>query len=161
MADFVCEPRFLLDAAEWEKTVSRRSGSPTDIAAIVAHAELPAQVSGSYNLQNPSYLRQACMKLRAQVHLDLAKSHLEKVRAAWDEPTDWADLAIYGFYCLEQAVIAAATEYGLRSRKDHRARVQLASRLHKNKGLPDIGKLRRIYITRRNMHHTEMFGLLA
>ena len=81
------------------------------------------------------------MKFGAQAHLDLAKRHLEKVRAAWDEPTDWADLAIYGFYCLEQAVMAAAVEYGLRGRKHHRDRVQLANRLHKNKGLPDVGKL--------------------
>ena len=81
------------------------------------------------------------MKLGAQTHLDLAKRHLEKVRAAWDEPTDWADLAIYGFYCLEQTVMAAAVEYGLRGRKQHRDRVQLANRLHKNKGLPDVSKL--------------------
>jgi hypothetical protein len=81
------------------------------------------------------------MKLGAQAHLYLAKRHLEKVRAAWDEPTDWADLAIYGFYCLEQAVLAAATEYGMRGKKQHRDRVQLANRLHKNKGLPDVGNL--------------------
>ena len=81
------------------------------------------------------------MKVYAQAHLDLAKRHLEKVRAAWDEPTDWADLAIYGFYCLEQAVMAAATQYRLRGGKQHRDRVQLANRLHKNKGLPDAGKL--------------------
>jgi len=81
------------------------------------------------------------MKLGAQAHLDLAKRHLEKVQTAWDDPTDWADLAIYGFYCLEQAVMAAATEYGLRGRKQHRDRVQLANRLHKKKGLPDVGKL--------------------
>jgi hypothetical protein len=81
------------------------------------------------------------MKLGAQAHLDLAKRHLEKVQVAWDEPTDWADLAIYGFYCLEQAVMAAAVEYGLRGRRQHHDRVQLANRLHKSKGLPDVGKL--------------------
>lgn len=60
------------------------------------------------------------MKLGAQAHLHLAKRHLEKVRAAWDELTDWADLAIYGFYCLEQAVLAGATEYVMRGKKQHR-----------------------------------------
>lgn len=33
--------------------------------------------------------------------LELAERHLEKVLAAAIEPTDWLDLALYGFYCLE------------------------------------------------------------
>jgi hypothetical protein len=37
------------------------------------------------------------MKLSAKEHPELAKRHLAKVQAAWDDPTDWADLAIYGF----------------------------------------------------------------
>jgi len=81
------------------------------------------------------------MKLGAKRHLELAKRHLEKVQNAWDSPTDWSDLAIYGFYCLEQAVMAAATESGLRGRKQHRDKVQLANTLHKKNGLPDIAKL--------------------
>ncbi len=81
------------------------------------------------------------MKLGAKRHLELAKRHLEKVQNAWDNPTDWSDLAIYGFYCLEQAVMAAATESGLRGRKQHRDKVQLANTLHKKNGLPDIAKL--------------------
>ncbi|MGB8685426.1 MAG: hypothetical protein WCD12_21280 [Candidatus Binatus sp.] len=81
------------------------------------------------------------MKLDAQEHFDLAKRHLKKVLAAWDDPTDWSDLAIYGFYCLEQAVMAAATECGLKGKRQHRDKVQLAKTLHKTKGLPDVAKL--------------------
>jgi hypothetical protein len=33
------------------------------------------------------------MKLGAKAHLELAKRHLVKIPAAWDEPTGWADLA--------------------------------------------------------------------
>jgi hypothetical protein len=79
-------------------------------------------------------VKQLVMKLRAQANLNLAQRSL----AAWGDSTDWADLPIYGFYCLEQAVMAAATEFGLRGRKQHREGVQLASRLHRNKGLPDV-----------------------
>jgi hypothetical protein len=81
------------------------------------------------------------MKIDAQQHLDLAKKHLQKVQDAWDDPTDWSDLAIYGFYCLEQAVLAAATEHGLKGKRDHRENVRLARTLHKNHGLPDIAEL--------------------
>ena len=34
----------------------------------------------------------------------LARKHLDRVLDAWDEPTDWDDLSLYGFYCLEAAV---------------------------------------------------------
>lgn len=81
------------------------------------------------------------MKLRAEEHLDLAKRHLKKVQAAWDEPTDWSDLVIYGFYCLEQAVMAAASKYSLRDKKSHRDKVHLAGTLSKNHGLPDVAEL--------------------
>jgi len=81
------------------------------------------------------------MKADAQRHFELAKRHLQKVQSAWDDPTDWSDLAIYGFYCLEQAVMAAAAEHGLRTKKQHRDKIQLANNLHKKHGLPDIAKL--------------------
>ena len=41
---------------------------------------------------------------KAEDKLKLAKRHLERVQAAWDTPTDWDDLSLYGFYCLEAAV---------------------------------------------------------
>ena len=38
--------------------------------------------------------------------MNLARRHLERVQLAWDDPTDWADLASYGLYALEAAVDA-------------------------------------------------------
>lgn len=73
--------------------------------------------------------------------LQLAKRHLEKVLVAWDDPTDWDDLSLYGFYCLEAAVEAAALHFGLRTSKKHWEKVDLAEVLHKQKGLPDITDL--------------------
>ena len=73
--------------------------------------------------------------------LDLAKRHLERVQAAWTDPTDWDDLSLYGFYCLEAAVEAAALHSGLRTSKKHWEKVDLATDLHKKEGLPDIGAL--------------------
>jgi hypothetical protein len=75
--------------------------------------------------------------------LELAQRHLRKVQAAWDEPTDWDDLSLYGFYCLEAAVEAAALHFGLRTSKKHWEKVDLASDLHEKKDLPDISDLLR------------------
>lgn len=75
--------------------------------------------------------------------LELAKRHLDKVLGAWTEPTDWDDLSLYGFYCLEAAVEAAALHFGLRTSKKHWEKVDLAEDLHKKERLPDIGDLLR------------------
>lgn len=75
--------------------------------------------------------------------LELAKRHLERVLVAWTEPTDWDDLSLYGFYCLEAAVEAAALHFGLRTSKKHWEKVDLAEDLHTKRGLPDIGDLLR------------------
>ncbi len=55
----------------------------------------------------------------AQAKLKLAQRHLERVLAAWDTPTDWDDLSLYGFYCLEAAVEAAAIRVGLTTSRKH------------------------------------------
>ena len=44
---------------------------------------------------------------RSGEKLALARHHLKRVLSAWDDPTDWDDLSLYGFYCLEAAVEAA------------------------------------------------------
>src|SRR5437773_10251152 len=75
--------------------------------------------------------------------LDLAKGHLERVQAAWTEPTDWDDLSLYGFYCLEAAVEAAALHFGLRTSRKHWEKVDLAADLHNQHGLPDVTELLR------------------
>src|SRR2546427_8014212 len=75
--------------------------------------------------------------------LRLARRHLERVQAAWDTPTDWDDLSIYGLYCLEAAVEAAATHVGLMTSKKHWEKADIAGELHKTHGLPDVGQLLR------------------
>lgn len=72
--------------------------------------------------------------------LELAKRHLKRVLAAWHTP-DWDDLSLYGFYCVEAAVDAAALHTGMRTSKKHWEKVDLAKDLHKKHGLPDIGGL--------------------
>jgi hypothetical protein len=75
--------------------------------------------------------------------LAVAKRHLNRVQTAWDDPTDWDDLSLYGFYCLEAAVEAAALHFGLRTSRKHWEKVDTASALHKDKGLPDVSDLLR------------------
>jgi len=56
---------------------------------------------------------------RHRQKLQLARRHLERVRTALLELTDWDDLSLYGFYCLEAAVEAAALHFGLRTSTRH------------------------------------------
>jgi pyruvate-formate lyase len=81
--------------------------------------------------------------VRAADKLKLARKHLKRVRTAWPEPTDWDDLFLYGFYCLEAAVTAAALHFNLGTSRMHWEKVDIASKLHKNKGLPDVTELLR------------------
>lgn len=73
--------------------------------------------------------------------LQLAKRHLERVLVAWSEPTDWDNLSLYGFYCLEAAVEAAALHFGMYTSKKHWEKVDVAEDLRNTKGLPDISDL--------------------
>lgn len=75
--------------------------------------------------------------------LSLARRHLERVQAAWTDPTDWDDMSLYGFYCLEAAVEAAALHVGLRTSKKHWEKVDIANDSHKGHGLPNIAQLLR------------------
>src|SRR5438105_2069620 len=77
----------------------------------------------------------------AQQSLEMARSHLDKVRDAWLEPTDWSDLSLYGFYCLEAAVVAAATHVGIPVARTHPSKVAAAQTLHTSHGLPEITQL--------------------
>ena len=79
---------------------------------------------------------------RGSRKLELARRHLERVLVAWTEHTDWDDLSLYGFYCLEAAVEAAALHFGLRTSKKHWEKADIASQLHQ-RGLPDIANLLR------------------
>ncbi len=70
--------------------------------------------------------------------LNLARRHLERVLAAWGTPTDWDNLSLYGFYCLEAAVEAAATHVGLSTSRKHWEKAETADKLHNEHGLPDV-----------------------
>lgn len=58
-------------------------------------------------------------------------------------PTDWDDLSLYGFYCLEAAVEAAARKVGLATSRKHWEKVDVAAELHAKHGLPDVEQLLR------------------
>lgn len=75
--------------------------------------------------------------------LATAKKHLAKVQAAWGDPTDWEDLSIYGFYCLECAVKAACDHLGISLGKQHPEKAEKAELLAKKHSLPDVSKLLR------------------
>ena len=74
----------------------------------------------------------------AEDSLRLAQAHLKRVqRASW-EPTDWADLSTYGFYCLEACIVAAALHQGWPRPGNHYAKAETAESLRQKHGLPDI-----------------------
>ena len=77
----------------------------------------------------------------AQDLIELARDHLGRVQIAWTAPTDWTDLTLYGFYCLEAAVMAAAKHLGWSVRRSHTAKVEAAERLSREYGLPEISDL--------------------
>lgn len=77
----------------------------------------------------------------ARDHLDLAEKHLEKVLAAWNEPTDWLDLTVYGFYCIENAVMAAALHLDVRVARSHPSKSSAARILHGSHRLPEVAPL--------------------
>lgn len=70
--------------------------------------------------------------------LSHAKQHLKRVRDASDDPVDWADLTIYGFYCLEAAIVAAALHLDFSFRRSHSEKAEIAKNLSQSHGLPDV-----------------------
>ncbi len=79
----------------------------------------------------------------AESKLELAGRHLDRVLTAWDIPTDWDDLTMYGFYCLEAAVQAAALVTGIDVKPTHPSKVTAAELLHAQHDLPDVAGLLR------------------
>ena len=65
------------------------------------------------------------------------------MRAAWDAPTDWDDLSLYGFFCLEAAIEAAALRFNMKASKKHWEKADIATELHKRRQLPGIDQLLR------------------
>ena len=72
--------------------------------------------------------------------LELAAKHLAKVDAARKFP-DWADLAMYGLYCLEALVRAAELKTGEPPIKTHWGKAERAKALSTAHALPSIDGL--------------------
>lgn len=70
-----------------------------------------------------------------------AENHLCRARDAAPHPTDWYDLSIYGFYCLEAAVMAAATHARLQVPRTHPGKAAAAETLAQDHGLPNVSVL--------------------
>jgi hypothetical protein len=78
----------------------------------------------------------------SQDAINLAQTHLARVQQAWDDPTDWGDLSMYGLYCLEAAIKAAhyhVTKVPLK--RTHHDKAEVARFLHKHHSMPDIDQL--------------------
>jgi hypothetical protein len=76
----------------------------------------------------------------AHEHLELARRHLARVRSA-SRPANWPDLTLYGFYCLENAVVAAAIHVGIVTQKSHPSKVTAGQQLTLQRSLPDVSRL--------------------
>ena len=70
-----------------------------------------------------------------QEKLMLARRHLARIQL---DPEDLDDLSIYGLYCLEAAVEAAALHVQIKVTKQHWEKANAAVELHTQHGLPDI-----------------------
>jgi hypothetical protein len=87
---------------------------------------------------------------KAANKLDLAEKQLQRVQAAWPDPTDWADLSMYGLYCVENALEAAAIHFGISITWKHWQKADAAHELHLKHKLPDVsGLLRDLNETRK------------
>jgi hypothetical protein len=76
----------------------------------------------------------------AEKQLELAMKHLLRVQDSWDPPA-WDNLSVYGFYCLENAVTAAATHAKIKLKKTHTAKAEAARQITDQYGLPDVENL--------------------
>lgn len=83
------------------------------------------------------------VRMTAEEKLELAEEHLIRVQDAWDDPVDWGNLTLYGFYCLEAAVEAAALAIGLSYSKTHVDKSRVSKQLYEDHGFPDVEDLLR------------------
>jgi hypothetical protein len=73
--------------------------------------------------------------------LELAREQLSRAQVAAFEPEDWAELSIWAFYALENAVIVAADHFHVSWERSHPSKVTVAQELHRSHGLPDVSSL--------------------
>lgn len=88
----------------------------------------------------------------AAEYLKLARAHLKRAQVAATDPVDWTDLSTYGLYCLEAAVMAAASRVGMGVVKSHAAKADAAVQLARKHKLPDISGLLPDLNTSRKAH---------
>lgn len=73
---------------------------------------------------------------------EFARNHLVRARnAARKCPVDWTDLTVYGFYCVELALRAAAEHLGAKITTNHLQKAELAKALAAAHNLPDVSVL--------------------
>jgi hypothetical protein len=87
--------------------------------------------------------------------LKLAREQLARVQVASHEPVDWSDVAMYGFYALENAVVVASDHYSVPWQTNHPSKVQAATELYTRHGLPDVSRL---MTTLNNLRKSEVYG---
>lgn len=80
--------------------------------------------------------------ISASDSLKLAKKHLDRVHSSWDPP-EWLDLAAYGLYAIEAAVVAASLHHKLDLKPSHWSKADAARELATTHGLPDVAELMR------------------
>ena len=68
--------------------------------------------------------------------LKLARDQLARVQVAAYDPVDWSDLAMYSFYALENAVVAAADHFGVPWKPNHPSKVEAARSWRTSMGSP-------------------------
>lgn len=66
--------------------------------------------------------------------LELAEEQLARVQVAALDPADWADIATYGLYALENATVAAAEHLELPWERNHWKKASLAEQLSSTTG---------------------------
>jgi hypothetical protein len=73
--------------------------------------------------------------------LHLSRDQLSRAQVAALEPEDWAELSIWAFYAVENAVISAADHLQLPWEKSHPSKVKVSRALHGDHRLPDVSSL--------------------
>lgn len=69
----------------------------------------------------------------ARAHLDLASKQWERASSDWWEPSDPASCVTNVFYAYENLIVAVAEAKGIKWKKNHYKKAELAEELAKNK----------------------------
>ena len=75
--------------------------------------------------------------------LSLQRSTLGRVQSSSWDPVEWLDLAAFGLYAIEAAVVAAALHVKLNLKPSHWSKADAARELATTHGVPDVADLMR------------------